>query len=142
MFLTKELRQFLLTGLVLAAMALFTVTATHKVAPESELPGISARDAHALLGSPDTLVIDVRERDNYADEHIPGAINVPQPELQAALPSLAASKTQKIVVYCGDGSSRGPQATRALLDAGFAGAMNLKGGMPAWRAEKLPLDKS
>jgi rhodanese-related sulfurtransferase len=80
----------------------------------------------------------VRERAVSANSHLPGALLVPL-EVLGHLSKLEAAKAQSVVVYCGNGSARGPEAVRMLGQAGFAYAVNLKPGIEGWRATGLPL---
>jgi rhodanese-related sulfurtransferase len=107
-------------------------------------PKVASVDA--LAAFPDVrdkraIVIDVREREPYAREHLPGAISMPIGEIDARLGELASRKADRIVVYCNEGSTRGPVATDKLNRAGFAGAVNLEGGIEGWRAAKLPVER-
>ena len=68
---------------------------------------------------------------------MPGAISVPIGELDKRLDEFSAYKAEDVVVYCNDGSTRGPRATKQLNDAGFSKAMNLKGGAEGWKRASL-----
>ncbi|WP_019962028.1 metalloregulator ArsR/SmtB family transcription factor [Woodsholea maritima] len=81
------------------------------------LEGISRRDLHTRLSEGDVIMLDVRPEAEYAEGHIPGAINIPLEELRARLSELP--RDQDIVAYC-----RGPycrlsvEAVAALKGAG------------------------
>jgi rhodanese-related sulfurtransferase len=47
-----------------------------------------------------------------------------------------------VVIYCGDGSTSGPEATAMLNKAGFTRAVNLNPGFEGWRAAGMPVRKS
>lgn len=103
-------------------------------------PEVSAREAIALLNSsPRPVVIDVRERAEYDQGHVPGALSVPLSELKQRLAGLNLSKTDPVVVYCGEGGACGPDATRQLIESGYFGALTLKGGIDGWRAAGQPV---
>jgi rhodanese-related sulfurtransferase len=89
------------------------------------------------------VVVDVRNTAAYEGRHIPGAISIPLEVLERTIPaSLAAAKAQRIVVYCGDGTSLGPRGTHLLNQAGYTGAVNLERGIGGWTAAGLPVQKS
>ena len=97
--------------------------------------------AHELLArARDGLVtvVDVRPPEEYAQGHIPGALNVPLDKLQARLKSLP--RNREVIAYC-----RGPwcvlsfEAVQRLRAAGFD-ARRLRDGMPEWRRAGLPMD--
>jgi rhodanese-related sulfurtransferase len=79
------------------------------------------------------MVIDVRSRDTYAEGHIAGAISMPIEELERRAPELAAATSVEYIVYCGNGSSLGPQAARALTAAGHPSTRNLAAGFSGWK---------
>lgn len=89
------------------------------------------------------LVVDVRGPKSFATRHIAGALHFPVESLRQTIPqALSKAKTDSIVVYCGDGETLGPEGTAVLNRAGFAKAVNLKGGIPAWAKAGLPVEKS
>lgn len=71
-----------------------------------------------------TVFLDVREREEFAAGHAPGAINIPVGELRRRLTEL--SPESDLRVYCAVGQ-RGYLAARILLQSGFS-ARNLSGG--------------
>jgi NADPH-dependent 2,4-dienoyl-CoA reductase/sulfur reductase-like enzyme/rhodanese-related sulfurtransferase len=71
------------------------------------------------------FLLDVRNPPELAVEHVPGAVNIPLPELRARLSELP--KDREIHVICRS-AQRAYYATRILLQNGFK-ARNLSGGM-------------
>jgi rhodanese-related sulfurtransferase len=55
---------------------------------------------------------------------------------------LEYAKAQPILVYCSDGLSIGPEATRILNEAGYAGAVNLRDGIEGWDKAGLPVKRA
>ncbi len=90
-------------------------------------------EAFALVQAGSTLVLDVREKDAYDNGHLPGAISVPIGELDKRIEEFDAHKAEEVIVYCNDGSRRGPVATDKMNKAGYPGAKNLNGGIEGWR---------
>jgi len=76
------------------------------------------------LGRNGFLLLDVRDAEEFADSHIPGARNIPLPELRRRLGELPAN--QSIWLYCGVGQ-RAYYASRLLQQHGFR-VCNLPGG--------------
>lgn len=85
-------------------------------------------------------VLDVRPEDEFAMGHLPGALNIPLPELERRLAELPVGR--EIVAYC-----RGPycvlsfEAVAALRARGFS-VRRLEDGLPEWRAAGLPVEVS
>jgi rhodanese-related sulfurtransferase len=71
------------------------------------------------------LLLDVRYPQELAVEHVPGAVNIPLPELRARLDELP--RDREIHIICRSGQ-RAYYATRILLQNGFQ-ASTLAGGM-------------
>jgi len=82
--------------------------------------------ATALDGPPDdrTILLDVRTPREFAEGHLPAAVNIPVDELRGRLAELP--RDRRILAYCQVGM-RGYVATRILLQKGFQAA-NLGGG--------------
>lgn len=74
------------------------------------------------------IIIDVRSRREFSEEHIDSAINIPLPELKKNISKYVDSKNKKILVYCQRGS-RSKRAAQILNDLGYANVFNLKGGI-------------
>jgi NADPH-dependent 2,4-dienoyl-CoA reductase/sulfur reductase-like enzyme/rhodanese-related sulfurtransferase len=71
------------------------------------------------------FLLDVRNPPELAVEHVPGALNIPLPELRARLGELP--RDREILIICRSGQ-RAYYATRVLLQNGFK-ARNISGGM-------------
>ena len=76
------------------------------------------------------MIIDVRNPDEYAEKHIPGAINFPLNELENRTKVL--SKQTIIITACGKGGGRSAQAAELLKQLGFIKANFLCGGTFGW----------
>lgn len=93
---------------------------------------LEARMADGLV-----TLLDVRPADEYADGHVPGALNIPLPQLKARLAEIPAGVA--VVAYC-----RGPWCVLAfeavaLLRSEGRNAFRLDGGLPEWRRAGRPL---
>lgn len=86
------------------------------------------------------LVLDLRPPAAFAAGHLTGARNLPPDQILKAGETLKKYKEKPVVVYC-DTGSLGGSATRQLAAQGFTKAVNLRGGLAAWRAENLPVTK-
>lgn len=98
------------------------------------------------LNDPEVMILDVREEDEYAAGHIPGAYNVPRGflEVKADLehkkrdPELA-DRTRKIICYCG-GGFRSALAAHTLQQMGFNHVESMAGGWTTWKENNLPVE--
>jgi glyoxylase-like metal-dependent hydrolase (beta-lactamase superfamily II)/rhodanese-related sulfurtransferase len=98
--------------------------------------------AKRLASSPRPLVVDVREPEEFTGElgHIEGAILVPLDALEHRLPKLAGYVDRAVIVACRAGA-RSATAGAILRKAGFRHVENLSGGMLAWLAAGLPVQR-
>ncbi len=95
----------------------------------------------------DTILIDIREPEEYARGHIPGAIHVPRGMLEfqimKTLEHIGISTDPAdadMVLYCGTGG-RSALATKSMDDMGFRNVRSMDGGIVAWNEAGLPVDK-
>ena len=103
-------------------------------------------DVDDLPAMTDYWLMDVREPDEYAAGHIPGARNYPRGflEVRADLehykrdPALA-DRSQKIVLYCG-GGHRSALAAQVLQEMGFTDVCSLRGGWTDYTGRELPVE--
>lgn len=79
------------------------------------------------------IILDVRRPDEYAEGHIPGAINVPNEEIGTAeIPELP-DKAQLILVYCRSGR-RSKEASEKLVKLGYTNVVEF-GGILDWKGK-------
>jgi cysteine synthase/rhodanese-related sulfurtransferase len=87
------------------------------------------------------LVIDVRPQDQYADMHVPGAVNLPQSELGKRKAELPTDRNAPIVMVCGIGKFS-KHTTLFLKSLGYRNVRSLKGGIGEWVRKQQPVEKS
>ena len=117
------------------------------IAPAFQLPGVndlSARQAAELLaehaGSPGLRVLDVRTPPELASGHLVGVENLDcyARNFQQQLAQLPVGPSY--VVICASGARSG-QACRLMRKLGHVDVYNVTGGMAAWMAQRLPVDR-
>ena len=81
----------------------------------------------------DYIILDVRREDEFAEGHIPGAINVPNEGIQDTEPSELPDKNQTIYVYCRSGN-RSKQAASKLVAMGYNNIIEF-GGIMDWTGD-------
>ena len=78
----------------------------------------------------DIIIIDVRNPDEFAVQHIPEAINIPLVELNTRIKEIKAK--EKIITVCAKGGGRSAEAAIFLDSLGFKGTTYLCGGTLGW----------
>ncbi|MFN8559584.1 MAG: rhodanese-like domain-containing protein [Dehalococcoidia bacterium] len=80
------------------------------------------------------VIVDVREADEWATGHVPGARHAPLSRLHVA----SLPRDADLLIICRSGG-RSARAVTALRQAGYTRAVNVAGGMTAWSAAGLPV---
>ncbi|GAB3359901.1 MULTISPECIES: rhodanese-like domain-containing protein [Giesbergeria] len=111
------------------------------VQAKSGIREVSLDDAEQAIRDAD-LLLDVREADEFAAGHLPGAILVPRGLLEFRLSSTPAMEPRdlKIVLYCKT-SGRAALAARAMQEMGYLNVQSIAGGFDAWTAAAKPIAK-
>ena len=77
------------------------------------------------------IILDVRRPDEYAEGHIPGAINVPNEDIDTSDIAELPNKSQLILVYCRSGR-RSKEAAAKLVKLGYTNIVEF-GGILDWQ---------
>ena len=93
-------------------------------------PEVLLFDPTAAAFPEGTLLLDVREPEEYAHGHIPGAVNLPQADLASRLDELP--RDRPLYVAC-KGGYRSLRAAQFLAQSGFTQVASVVGGTDAWR---------
>jgi rhodanese-related sulfurtransferase len=104
---------------------------------DESLPEIPPQEARERIAS-GALHIDVRERDEYAARHIPGATLLPLSEFMERYETELPDEGE-IVVSCRSGARSG-RVVAFLRERGYD-AVNLGGGILDWEAEGFPVER-
>ena len=96
--------------------------------------------AVGLINHENAVVIDVREHQEWAEGHVPGARHIPLGDLSKYLRELEKHKGHHVICLCRSGM-RSARAAALLKKAGYDNVYNLKGGIGAWRGAGLPVEK-
>ena len=86
------------------------------------------------------LLIDVRSPQEFADGHIPGAVNMPNDSINDYIADLEGHTDKPIIIYCRSGR-RAQLAMKVLQDMDFSEVMHLEGDMLGWSAAGLTIDR-
>lgn len=101
---------------------------------------VDAPEMVRRMNHEDAIVLDVREDQEYADGHIVNALHIPLGVLEKRLDELQPHKDKGIIVYCRSGD-RAARASAVLRKQGFNNVFKLNGGILAWKAANLPVQK-
>ncbi|NJN83528.1 MAG: sulfurtransferase [Caldilineaceae bacterium] len=80
------------------------------------------------------IVVDVRERDEFVQGHIPGATFIPRGFLELQIEQHAPDRDQPVVIYCA-GGVRSALAARNLREMGYSNPISLISGFNGWKIQ-------
>jgi molybdopterin/thiamine biosynthesis adenylyltransferase/rhodanese-related sulfurtransferase len=92
-----------------------------------EIDSTTARDLNG-----NALFVDVREREEWDEGHIPGAVHVPRGNLESRIEGVAPDRDDKVVIYCASGA-RSAFAAKTLGELGYSDVVSLQGGFSDWK---------
>ncbi|MEW6269546.1 MAG: molybdopterin-synthase adenylyltransferase MoeB [Thermodesulfobacteriota bacterium] len=100
-----------------------------KVVPEVTVDQVKQR----LAGNGrDVHLIDVREKEEYREGHLPGAVSVPRGFLEMKIEETVPDRGAEIIAYC-QGGTRSLIAAKILKDMGYRNVVSMSGGFGAWK---------
>jgi rhodanese-related sulfurtransferase len=102
--------------------------------------GLSAAEVVQLINREKAVLIDVCEASEFAAGHVGGAKNIPLAQLEQKLATLVKNKALPLVLVCQTGARSG-RAVAIAKKLGYARADSLGGGLSAWKAANLPVEK-
>lgn len=108
--------------------------------PSPLQPKSRSQDLKARLdwGEPALTIVDVRDRGQFGQERIMGAVSMPMDHMVAAAQN-SLELNRDIYVY-GETDEETAEAARHLRDAGYTQVSELRGGLAAWKAVGYPTE--
>lgn len=86
---------------------------------------------------PKPTVLDVRERNEWEEGHLPGAVHIPRGHLELQVEGVVRDRNTPLVLYCG-GGTRSALAALTLKQMGYENVINMDGGFSRWKDEGRP----
>jgi sulfur-carrier protein adenylyltransferase/sulfurtransferase len=80
-----------------------------------------------------TLVLDVREAEEWSTGHIPGAKHVPKSFLESRIEGAVTDRGQHVILYCQSGNRSAWAARTMMDDLGFTNVESMTGGITLWK---------
>ena len=106
---------------------------------KSEIDEIGVPDAAELRESEPAVFVDVRDRNEWDEGHIPGAVHVPRGNLESRIEGAVPDRDARLVVYCASGA-RSAFAAKALEELGYENVASLAGGFNEWKRNGFGFD--
>jgi molybdopterin/thiamine biosynthesis adenylyltransferase/rhodanese-related sulfurtransferase len=99
---------------------------------KSRIHEVDPAAVHEQLGN-GTVLVDVRENEEFSVGHLPGARHVPRAYLESRIEGIVPDRDAHIVLYCASGN-RSAYAARTLADdLGYTNVESMTGGITLWK---------
>jgi sulfur-carrier protein adenylyltransferase/sulfurtransferase len=108
---------------------------------KGEIDEVDASRAREIIEENSAAIVDVRERDEWDEGHIPGALHVPRGNLESRIENAVPEKSRQVVVYC-SGGNRSAFAAKTLEELGYEHVVSLAGGFTDWKRNGNPVEVS
>ncbi len=98
---------------------------------------ISPEDAAQKLQNHEAVIVDVREKEEWDEGHIPHALHLSRGTIELEIEEKVPDLNKTIITHCG-GGGRSALAAESLQKMGYKNVRSLAGGFKAWKAAGLP----
>jgi adenylyltransferase/sulfurtransferase len=106
----------------------------------TQIEEVTPRELHSRMEDGQALtIIDIRERDEYAQGHILGAVFLPRGYLELQIERIQMDRSRPIILYCAAGV-RSVLAARNLKEMGYENVASLITGFNGWKNNGLPFN--
>lgn len=132
------MKKIMIAAAVLAILALALTGCSKSTEEESvnekiQYVKISPKDAKEIMDNEESIVLDVRTKNEYDQGHIEGAVLLPVDEISSKAEEVLKDKKAKILVYCRSGN-RSATAAKTLIKMGYENVLDF-GGIIDWPYE-------
>ena len=108
---------------------------------KKKITEISPTDAaQKAKSTSDAVIVDVREKDEFDESHIPDAVNMSRGMVELEVEEKFPDRNTTIICHCG-GGGRSALAAESLQKMGYKNVRPMAGGFRAWKAAGLPTTK-
>ena len=106
---------------------------------KGEIEEIDAARTAELRETDSPVLVDVRERSEWDEGYIPGAIHVPRGHLESRIEQAVPDRGATVILYCASGN-RSAFAAKALEELGYENVASLQGGFGDWKRNGFPFE--
>src|SRR5437016_5401219 len=107
---------------------------------KKKITEISPTEAAEKSKSGEAVIVDVREKDEWDEEHIPDATHLSRGTIELDIEEKVPDLNALIICHCG-GGGRSALAAENLQKMGYKNVRSMAGGFKAWKAAGLPTTK-
>ncbi len=99
---------------------------------KSQIDEVDPSEVHELIDE-GVAVIDVREIDEFATGHLPGARHVPRSYLETRIEGVVPDHSTQVILYCQSGNRSAYGARTLTEDMGYEHVRSMTGGITLWK---------
>jgi molybdopterin/thiamine biosynthesis adenylyltransferase/rhodanese-related sulfurtransferase len=104
-----------------------------------QITEVDPSDVKPLVGN-GVPIIDVREAEEFAVAHLPGAKSVPRGYLESRIDNAVQDRKQRVILYCASGQRSALAAHTLMNELGFEDVVSMTGGITLWKDRGYPVD--
>jgi molybdopterin/thiamine biosynthesis adenylyltransferase/rhodanese-related sulfurtransferase len=104
-----------------------------------QITEVDPSDVRPLVGN-GVPIIDVREAEEFAVAHLPGAKSVPRGYLESRIDNAVQDRKQRVILYCASGQRSALAAHTLMNELGFEDVVSMTGGITLWKDRGYPVD--
>jgi molybdopterin/thiamine biosynthesis adenylyltransferase len=97
-----------------------------------EIREVSVQDVQSRIQNNGVVLLDVREKEEWDEGHLPGATFLPRGFLEVRVEKSVPEKEKPLIVYCA-GGTRSAFAAKTLQDLGYKDVVSMAGGYGEWK---------
>src|SRR5437588_6980189 len=99
---------------------------------KSEIDEVDPAEVHELIDE-GVAIIDVRESEEFAVGHLPGAKHVTRGYLETRIEGIVPDRTTQVIVYCASGNRSAFAARTLAEELGYEHVRSMTGGITLWK---------
>lgn len=104
---------------------------------------ITRQELERLVGDGGVTVVDALPPSHYEQQHLPGAVNLVEADVDARAADVLPDKTAPIVTYCSNPSCNNSQGVaNRLAELGYTDVRKYAGGIQDWVEHDLPTEST
>lgn len=104
------------------------------------IKSLSPQEVVQLINKQNGIIVDIRDQKSFNQEHIIHAINILSSNLEEELKNILHHQNKPIIVV-GDSEQSTNEIAIKISKSGFQSVQTMAGGLKAWQASGLPLEK-
>jgi molybdopterin/thiamine biosynthesis adenylyltransferase/rhodanese-related sulfurtransferase len=101
---------------------------------KEQVKEVDPREVHDIVNNGyDAFVVDVREREEFDQGHLPGAVHVPRSHFETRIENAVKDKDAHVILYCQSGNRSAFAAATLERELGYGNVEHMTGGITLWK---------